>query len=161
MAKELVRIGVVGSRRRNSEEDKKAVFQAIMDVIDEYTAVWEDDIQFELVSGGCQVYNRETKKYEGCGADYFAELFAREVGIPIMIYYPRKNEMDPTRNKFWEYGRVCKERNTLIAERSHELIAAVSDDRKGGTEDTVTKFDRIQKKKVEFSPRPPVQTRLI
>ncbi len=106
-----MRIGIVGSRRRNSLEDYHKVLAKLEELYK------EGDI---IVSGGC---------YKG--ADNFAERIAKEKEIPIIIYYAR-----------WKrHGKAAGFiRNTDIAEQSDILIACVSPDRKGGTEDTIKKY---------------------
>ena len=104
-------IGVVGSRRRNSNTDYKIV-------TDKFFEVYEPgDV---IVSGHCSK-----------GADSFAEMIANCSHIPIILY--------PANWK--EYGRAAGFiRNTDIANKSDVLIACVAHDRKGGTEDTIKKF---------------------
>lgn len=110
----MIQIGIVGSRRRDSQEDYDIVEKTFL-------AVYEKgDI---IVSGGCS-----------SGADKFAEMIADKYHIPKRIY-----EAD------WErFGRGAGfMRNTDIAKISNILIACVADDRKGGTEDTIRKFQRF------------------
>lgn len=104
-------IGIVGSRRRTSDEDYVALLTA-------FDRVYRKGDR--IVSGGCPR-----------GADYWAEVIARQRGITITIHYAD-----------WE-GALGKgagfHRNTFIAEDADVLIALVAEDRTGGTEDTVTK----------------------
>lgn len=108
------RIGVIGTRRKNSWEDFVRMKSGF---INQYKkGDW-------IVSGGCPA-----------GGDKFAERIARENGIPIITFHPN-----------WEkYGkRAGFVRNTDIAKYSNILIAMVADDRKGGTEDTIRKFEKF------------------
>lgn len=109
----MKRIGIVGSRRRNSFYDKIAVENAFFPYYKE--GDW-------IVSGGCPK-----------GGDRFAEMIAKENGIPILIFYPN-----------WEkFGKGAGfVRNGEIAKYSEILIACVSEDRTGGTEDTIEKFTK-------------------
>ena len=105
-------IGIVGSRRRVNLR----VFQAIEKKLLE---IYEDSD--ELVSGGCPK-----------GADSYAEILAKKHQIPIKIYYAQWNK----------YGKGAGfKRNTNIAEDSDVLIATPAEDRTGGTEDTIKKFE--------------------
>jgi hypothetical protein len=61
-------IGIIGTRRRNSFNDYKAVEEAFFEVYEE--GDW-------IVSGGCPQ-----------GGDKFAEKIAKKYGIPILIFYP-------------------------------------------------------------------------
>jgi len=116
-----LKIGIIGSRRRDSEEDFIKVEKA-------FSSIYEPgDI---IVSGGCPE-----------GGDRFAEIIAKENGIPIMIF--------PANWK--QYGKSAGFiRNGDIARKSDVLIACVASDRKGGTEDTITKFLKLKTEKLLF-----------
>lgn len=104
-------IGIVGSRRRNTDEDYRKTLMA-------FTKVYSDGD--EIVSGGCPQ-----------GADRFAEVIAKTLQIPIKIYYAKWNKL----------GRCAGYvRNGDIARDATTLIACVASDRTGGTEDTIKKF---------------------
>jgi hypothetical protein len=108
------KIGIVGSRRRNSPGAYKAVLAAFNNVYGD--GDW-------IVSGGCPA-----------GGDKFAERIARDLGIPLVTFFPKwKSEGLPAGHN----------RNTHIAEESDVLIACVAFDRTGGTEDTIEKFTAI------------------
>ena len=64
----MKKIGIIGSRRRNTESDSKRVVEALFDVYED--GDW-------IVSGGCPK-----------GGDRFAEMFAKSIGCPILIFYP-------------------------------------------------------------------------
>jgi len=113
-----MKVGIVGSRRRNTEADKDLVRKVL-------TSLKEKGILSLIVSGGC-------KK----GADRFAEELADEMKVPIAIYPPYPEEGSGKRG----YAIACFQRNSLIADNSDILIAVVAKDRQGGTEDTVRKF---------------------
>lgn len=103
-------IGIVGSRRRNSNGDYRETLAAFERVYRKGDKV---------VSGGCEK-----------GGDLFAELIARKFGTTITIHHADWDE----------YGKAAGPiRNTKIAEDCHILIAVVAEDRTGGTEDTVNK----------------------
>lgn len=109
-------IGVIGSRRRNSRDDFSYVSSALLKYFK------DEDI---LCSGGCPT-----------GGDNFAEIIAKRDGLSILIHYPNWNGI----GYFAGY-----QRNTKIAKSSTMLIACVTEDRTGGTEDTIKKFkDRIK-----------------
>ena len=110
-------IGIVGSRRRNSEKDYMAVRYEFLKIYE------EGDI---ICSGGCPK-----------GADNFAERIAKKFRVPIEIF--------PA--DWAKFGRVAGfMRNTDIAAASDVLIACVAPDRKGGTEDTIKKFIKGKRK---------------
>jgi hypothetical protein len=110
-----MKIGIVGSRRRDTEKD----YQLVLGQFEKLYK--EGDI---IISGGC---------YKG--GDRFAEKIAKEKCIPIMIYYANWT-------KFGKGAGFI--RNTDIARESDLLIACVSQDRIGGTEDTIRKFLKIK-----------------
>lgn len=110
-------IGIVGSRRKNSSTDLKRCYDAFINVY-----IKGDT----LVSGGCPK-----------GGDRFAEKFAEHMKIPIKIH---PAEWD-------KYGKSAGfKRNGLIAQDADILIAIVSDDRTGGTEDTIKKAEKLGKR---------------
>ena len=115
-----VRIGIVGSRRRDSSKDKEKVVVAL----DQYLETHNIG-NYILVSGGCPD-----------GADRFAKDIAIERGLTILIHYPD-----------WEtHGKVGGIiRNTKIANDCDVLIACVATDRKGGTENTIRKVKKLNK----------------
>lgn len=113
-------IGIVGSRRRNTEEDFQIVKKKLLSVY---------SVGDVIVSGGCPK-----------GADKFAERLAEELGIrDTMVIFPAD----------WKrFGRGAGFiRNTDIAKLSEYLIACVAENRKGGTEDTITKFMKFHSDK--------------
>ena len=107
----MKKIGIVGSRKRNTAKDLELTTELFL-------ACYR--LGDELVSGGCPQ-----------GGDRFAEVLAKQFGLPILIFYPA-----------WKtYGKGAGfVRNTDIAKNSDILIACVTKDRTGGTEDTVKKF---------------------
>ena len=85
----------------------------------------------KLVSGGCSK-----------GGDRFAEELANEQNIELIVHYPDRNKLNPTilaRSIKAAYAEINYARNTLIAQDCDILIAIISKDRKGGTEDTIRK----------------------
>lgn len=110
-------IGIVGSRRRNTKEDLEECRKAFLEIYEKGDT---------LVSGGCPK-----------GGDKFCEIFAKEYDIPIKIH---KAEWD-------KYGKSAGfKRNTYIAEDADILICVVASDRAGGTEDTIKKAEKTNKK---------------
>ncbi|KKN52387.1 hypothetical protein LCGC14_0613040 [marine sediment metagenome] len=107
----MKKIIIVGSRQRNAAKDYIIIEEKFMELYEH--GDW-------IVSGGCPK-----------GADSFAEKIARKRGIPILIFHAEWSRYGPGAGIL---------RNTLIAETGNSLIACVRHDRKGGTEDTITKF---------------------
>lgn len=121
-------IGIVGSRRRDTEEDLLVVATTFWDIYEKGD---------RLVSGGCKQ-----------GADRFAEILAIEHGLTITIHYPHKEDLDEELlkvNPRAAWAKINYARNTLIAEDCDILIACVAPDRKGGTEDTIKKAIKLGK----------------
>ncbi len=110
-------IGIVGSRSRDSLQDFQKCMRAFEKIYNDGDTV---------VSGGCPK-----------GGDRFAELIARNYQISITIHHAH-----------WEkYGKPAGPiRNTLIARDCNVLIALPSEGREGGTEDTISKVEKLGKK---------------
>ncbi len=109
-------IGIIGSRRRSSGADYLACVRT-------FDSIYRDGDK--IVSGGCPT-----------GGDRFAEDIARTRGLTITVHYPN-----------WGAGRHAGFlRNSRIAGDADVLIAVVASDRKGGTEDTIKKAERLGKK---------------
>lgn len=104
-------IGLIGSRTRTSNEDFDLMFDA-------FKTTYKDGDW--ICSGGCPQ-----------GGDNFAELIARKMGIPILIFHAD-----------WErYGKGAGfKRNGNIAQKSSVLISLGNRNGKGGAEDTCDKF---------------------
>ncbi len=104
-------IGIIGTRRRDTQADQRLVWAAFKKIYK------PGDI---IVSGGCPQ-----------GGDRFAEVIAKTLQIPIMIYYAQ----------WGRYGKSAGfRRNGTIADAADVMIACVAEDRTGGTEDTLRKF---------------------
>ena len=124
----IKKIGIIGTRRRNTRTDFMEVFEAFM-------SVYEDGDW--IVSGGCKQ-----------GGDAFAEKIARDFGIPILTRHARWNHK-------WKNGKFIrlqytnknagKVRNIPVAEDSDIIIACVASDRTGGTEHTISHFKKLGK----------------
>lgn len=128
-----IKIGIIGSRRRNSSADKLTLFNFLKDFLKQY-----EGKQIIFVSGGCPK-----------GGDRFAEEIAKELDIfhDMIIYYPNKADLpeNPDRSDF---RKINYARNILIAHDCDELIGMVAKDRLGGTEHTILHFEKFTKKKV-------------
>lgn len=117
----------MGSRRRNTEQDKDIVRKALTHLVKK-----DPNTRIHLVSGGCLL-----------GADRFAEELAIELDLGISIHYPDKSKLEADTR--WAWAKICFARNTLIAEGCDVLIALCHADRKGGTEDTIKKAQKLNK----------------
>jgi hypothetical protein len=123
---QMIVIGVVGSRRRNTGEDHQIVYQAIHHLRQK---IGGNTI---LVSGGCPI-----------GADLFAEEYAGMHRLPIIRHLPDQTQLREDVPIRAAWAIVNNARNTLIAADADVLIACVAPDRKGGTEDTIKKFKKL------------------
>ena len=138
LQKTRIRIGIIGSRRRDTAKDKEATRVVLLDLLKELPG----NSEITIVSGGCRVYKKSKNSYVLCGGDRFAEEFAEEYGYEKDIFLPDWKDIDPSKPRKWEAARVLLARNTPIANTVDYLIACVAEDRKGGTEDTIKKFNR-------------------
>jgi hypothetical protein len=111
-------IGIVGTRRRDTAEDLFLIINEVNNI--QCTIGLKDKIV--IVSGLCPK-----------GGDRFATLIYQRLKTKKLWFPPE-----------WNLGRHAGfVRNTEIARWSDYLIAVVSPDRKGGTEDTIKKFTRF------------------
>jgi len=117
-----LKLGIIGSRRRNSLQDKAILKERILSLKPD-----------SIISGGCPK-----------GADKFAEELAKELSIPIKIFYPQIPKSGGPR---WVFVKAYHARNELVAKNSDHLIALVASDRKGGTENTIGHFKRFHNEK--------------
>ena len=114
----MIKIGIVGSRRRNSMGDRNIVEAKFNN-----TRKSIPDERVCIVSGGCP-----------SGGDAFAEYIAKKYGETIIIHHPNWSK----------YGKSAgHRRNSLIAKDSDILIACVAEDREGGTEGTIREFLKL------------------
>ena len=112
-------IGIVGTRRRNTEMDLKKVNDAFLKVYEKGDSI---------CSGLCLK-----------GGDRFAVIIADLYETPV-IWHPAE---------WNKYGKGAGfKRNLYIARDSDVLIACVAFDRIGGTEDTISKFLKMGKTKL-------------
>lgn len=127
--KTVIKVGIVGSRRRNGPQDKELLRQALNVLLKKL----KEGQSISLVSGGCPM-----------GADRFAEELALDMRLFINIHYPNKQAM-PNASRYEDFVIMYHARNTLIARECDMLIALVAEDRKGGTEDTIKKAKALNK----------------
>ena len=108
-----MRIGIVGSRNRNSMEDYTLVERAFLQLRSDGDSI---------VSGGCP-----------SGGDRFAEIIAAKFDVPIEVYSA----------DWRQHGRSAGfRRNGIIAAKSDVLIACVGIPGRG-TRDTINKFRQL------------------
>ena len=115
----MVKVGIVGNRKRNDLGDYHVVRDKFLELT--YGTHLDSII---IISGGCPT-----------GADMFADMLSRRYSIPLITHKADWFHKGPTA------GFI---RNQKIARDSDILIACVSKERKGGTEDTVKKFVRLK-----------------
>jgi hypothetical protein len=120
-------IGIIGSRRRDSEADLAATVKAFDTIyLPTHPVCGPGDT---LVSGGCPK-----------GGDRFAEIIAVRHRVPIRIHYPYTADLDPRLPRHVAYAKICYARNEPTTRDADVLIAVVAPDRKGGTEHTIKCF---------------------
>lgn len=119
----FIKIAIVGSRRRNSPRDKAIVFNLVFKLKELYG----DNLV--VISGGCRK-----------GADKFAKLACRKYDVKLDEYLPDKVHKSES-----YHAAVARfyARNYTIAENCQELYAMVSEDRTGGTENTIGYADNL------------------
>jgi hypothetical protein len=95
-------------------------------------------VSFQTNSADFNVYLGSTRYI---GVDTWAELAAKERGLRTIIFRPDIKEC----KKRYEFTRSYYARNLKIAEACDILIAFVSPDRKGGTENTIAQAKKLGK----------------
>jgi len=111
-----VRVGIVGSRRRT---DRKAVEACISQLAAETV----------VITGAAR------------GPDRWAEEAARARGLVIVVHKP---DLDGALTR-WQASDRYYARNQRIVDDSDMIIAFVTPDRTGGTEDTIRRAVRAGK----------------
>ena len=122
-----LRLGIVGSRRRSSPQDKQIIRTFVEGLL-------KKDLLLVLVSGGCKE-----------GADKFAADLADEFSILIMEFLPDESLL-PSNPTYLDRVAMYYARNKQIAENSDALLALAAPDRKGGTENTIKEMYILNKK---------------
>lgn len=117
-----LKIGIVGSRSRNSQKDKNRIRRLLSVQINKGR-------ELMLISGGCSR-----------GADRFAEELAVEFRLEMTVFPPAVEGQTSKQ----EYAIAAFIRNTLIAENCHMLLA-VWDGNSKGTKDTINKVKALNK----------------
>lgn len=114
-----MKVGIVGSRKFTNINQVRFICSQHLNYDD------------EIVSGGA------------IGVDSFAQVVAKELGLPIHIYYPN----------YKQFGRPAPFiRNTTIAEESDRILAFFQKGKmyQGGTNDTVRKALKLGKEVISF-----------
>ena len=136
-------IGIVGSRRRNTEKDYLNLIWKIVEL--EHN---NNTLTKKIVTGDCDE-----------GGDKFARKIANDSkDIELDIKYKLDPETGEKAKKpfnrcakqlpydYWTFVGICYARNEEIAKEPLDyLIALVAPDRKGGTENTIKHFKRLHK----------------
>ena len=104
-----MRIGIIGSR---TWENRSAV-EDLVNML---------PIECTIISGGCR------------GVDTWAVDTAKSRGIDVVEYLPNLPEDG---SPPWEFTKAYHARNRQIAENVDVLYAFVTEDRRGGTENTI------------------------
>lgn len=121
-----LRVGIVGSRRRNSYNDQKMILKLVSMLVS-----LNPSREVVLVSGGCPK-----------GADNFAAAASRIHRVPIKEWLPIGGPF----NSKWEFAKAAFARNEQIAADSSVGFAQVAADRTGGTENTIGHYLNMRKK---------------
>jgi len=111
----LRKFAIVGSRRYQNES---AVRKLVRDLASKHQEIM-------IVSGGAR------------GPDTWAENEAESLGIPCISY--RAFKVGKWDAPDWEWGFILRGRNSSVVELADEIHAFVAPNRKGGTEDTISK----------------------
>ena len=123
-------IGIIGTRSRDTREDLLLVEVAFLKIYEPGD---------RICSGLCKE-----------GGDRFAVIIVEKYQTPKLWFPAKWDDLDApgARIKYNIYGKPYNAtagfiRNTDIARESDELIACVAANRKGGAEDTITKWQQF------------------
>ena len=146
----MIKIGIVGSRRRNSTQDAISLERVFVNTLTDELGVYFGDIDFlesglrdiTIVTGDCDE-----------GGDHFAvylsHIYKCKLDVKRIIDPETGEEMDFKNHRWFDYNTMVKifyKRNEEIAKEDLDyLIALVAPDRKGGTENTIKYFKRYHK----------------
>lgn len=122
MEENELRIGIVGSRRRNGYTDRKVIMRLVHRLMTD-----NPHRKVTIVSGACPK-----------GADHFAAEAARLFKANLKEF-PVEKPPGGFHSKY-EFAQEAFRRNEYIADDSIMGFAMVADDRKGGTENTVSHY---------------------
>jgi hypothetical protein len=104
-----LKIGIVGSRRWKNQDAVEELVNTL-------------PLDCTIISGGCR------------GVDTWAVETAKERGIEVAEYLP---DLPLSGSPPWEFTKAYYARNRQIAENIDILYAFVTEDRRGGTENTI------------------------
>lgn len=121
----MIRVGIVGSRRRATHTDHEIVRGIVRAAVERY-----GNEEVVVVSGGCPI-----------GADTFARICAEAYDVWCVEFKPKVRPNAPR----WEFTVAAFARNRTIAENCDVLFALVANDRKGGTENTIKHAHELKK----------------
>ena len=124
----MIKIGVVGSRRRNTQYDKDLIMAYVHGIL---TMTTDNDDEtsienVEFVSGECPL-----------GADRFIKEICNEMKLNYKGFPPN---LPPSGSPKYEYVNAFYARNKQIADYVDVLVTLRAPDKKGGTENTIKYF---------------------
>jgi len=123
-------VAVVGSRRRNTEEDKRILIGYVERILQNAN---KRNRKIIFISGGCE-----------SGADKFIKEICASLDLQLKEHFPvLEYHMD-----YFQRVNAYYKRNELIAIDCDICLAMVSADRKGGTENTLKWCNKYKKKVV-------------
>ena len=133
MAKKWFKVAIIGSRRRNAPADAKKIEETFFQLLEDRNIHPRDAM---IVSGGAK------------GPDTFGEKLADRHSIAKMIFPARWKDLEAEGAMIksrgaYKYNLMAGfDRNSFIVDEADAIIAAVAEDRKGGTEDSIKKADK-------------------
>jgi len=146
----MIKIGIIGSRRRNSQEDLRALEKVFNKLLATELGVYFGDIDdlgsslkdVTIVTGDCDT-----------GGDFFAKYLASIYRCKLDVKRIRDpdtgEEMDFKYHRWFNYKTICdifyKRDEEIAKENLKYLLALVAPSRKGGTEKTIKYFKKYHK----------------
>ena len=134
-----IRIGVIGSRKRDSGTDKLKLFNCLEGLIDRIISAlyYVGRLTFTIVTGDCNK-----------GGDKFAKEFAEKHNYNLEVKRIKDpatgEEMDfkiPKRFSYYDMVNIYYARNKELAESNLDYLVALGNlEKNGGTENTIAYF---------------------
>ena len=127
-------VGIVGSRRRNSDKD----FGKLVARLHQLERETNREIK-KIVTGDC-------KKGGDDFARDIADIFGWECEVKDKLDPETGEKLERYINDYFKFTEICYDRNVeIVKEPLDYLIALVACDRTGGTENTIRHFRRLHK----------------
>ena len=142
-----MKIGIIGSRRRASETDLIILERKFVDILRKhYPNIDNEGSNLKKVLKNLTIVTGDCEE----GGDFFALYLSTIYRCKLDVKYKKNEKTGEKASKlylrncgYYAFTRVCYSRNKEVAKEAlHYLLALVSKDRTGGTENTIGYFKK-------------------